>query len=455
MGNYLPFVYEAIHSFSDALVPGAQAVKILPFELPSLLPDWTDDKYALQDALEGILVGGGSSAAETSLLNATDELATREGATAVVTVTDADTTSYDHSAALWQALAKVRPLVFSIHVAADSVIVPATELMQDWAYSSGGFYQYTRSHGEMDRAFDRMATWLERPTEYTLSYATSFVPPPKPSTKPGTLQVVGANQGDPSKVPVASNVAIELILDTSGSMLDRFEGRRRIDVAQTVLTHLVRDKLPVGVPLALRVFGDTPSSCDTRLAVPLGPLNPDQVISQIDGIHILASVNTPIGDALKQVASDLGSVSGPKIVVLMTDGEENCGGNPSAAVKALAKAGVDVHVNIVGFQIGQASLRKQMAGWAKVGHGSFFNAITGADLNAALALAMSAPYRVLDKDGKVVATGTVNGTPLTLKPGSYHVVVLTEPQIEFDATIEAGKPLVLSLPSSANPPSSP
>src|SRR5262249_38441657 len=151
---------------------------------PSLLPDWTDDKYALQDSLEGVIVGGGSSAAETSLINATDELSTREGATAIVSVTDADTTSTDHTDALWQALARVRPLVFSIHVAADFTIATGTALMQDWAYSSGGFYQYTRSHGEMDRAFDRMATWLERPTQYSLSYASSFVAPPKPSKEP-------------------------------------------------------------------------------------------------------------------------------------------------------------------------------------------------------------------------------------------------------------------------------
>jgi len=182
--------------------------------------------------------------------------------------------------------------------------------------------------------------------------------------------------------------------------------------------------------------------------VPLGPLDPNQVIAQINGIHILSSVNTPIGKALTQVASDLKSVTGPRIVVLMTDGEENCGGNPAAAIKALAKAGVDVHVNIVGFQIGQKSLRQQMAAWAKLGHGSFFNATSSGDLNAALAQAVSAPYRVLDKDGTVVATGTVNGSAVSLKPGTYHVVVLTEPQIEFDAVVvQAGAPLVLTLPS--------
>jgi von Willebrand factor type A domain len=449
MGNYLGFVYDAVRSFAGDVTPGRQAVQIVPFEEDPLLPEWSDDQYALQDAMEGVVNGGGSSSAETALLNAMQLLAPREGAKAVLIVTDAETSSFDQATAMWQQFDQLRPQVFSVQVGADDSLQRSGHYMQDWAASSNGFYQYTHTHADMDRAFERMATWLERPTEYQLTYATKFIAPPPPDNRPGTLAVVGANQGDPSKVPVASNVAVELILDTSGSMLDRLEGKRRIDIAESVLTHLVEDKLPAGVPLALRVFGDTPSSCDTRLAVPLGPLDPQGVVAQINGLHVLSSVNTPIGAALKQVASDLASVTGPRIVVLMTDGEENCGGNPAAAVRALAKGGIDVHVNIVGFQIGQKSLRSQMAGWAKLGHGTFFNATSGSDLNAALAQAVSAPFQVQDKDGKVVATGTVNGSPISLKPGTYHVVVLTDPQIEFDAVVvEAGKPLSLSLPTS-------
>ena len=34
--------------------------------------------------------------------------------------------------------------------------------MEDWS-ANGGYYQYTISQAEMDRAFDRAATWLRRP----------------------------------------------------------------------------------------------------------------------------------------------------------------------------------------------------------------------------------------------------------------------------------------------------
>src|SRR4029077_5156766 len=130
-------------------------------------------------------------------------------------------------------------------------------------------YQYARTHDEVDRAFDRMATWLRRPAAYSLSFDATFVRPPPRSHKPGGLRVMSAGGGDTGAVPIGASTAIEIILDTSGSMLDKLEGRRRIDIAQSVLTHLIQDKLPAGVPVALRVFGDTPGSCDTRLAVPL------------------------------------------------------------------------------------------------------------------------------------------------------------------------------------------
>lgn len=449
LAPFEPFVKEAIGGFSASVVPGHEAVKIIPFEDPPLLLDWSDQPYALQNAADNAIDKSLSSSAESALLTATGELSSREGARAVLIVTDAETSSYDRGAELWSKLASERPLVFAVHVGGSGAPIESRHFMQDWAASAGGFYQYARTHDDMDRAFDRMATWLRRPTGYSLAFTTAFVKPPPPSNKPGGLRVIGSNNGDPSRVPVGANTAIEIILDTSGSMLDKLEGRRRIDIAQSVLTHLVQDKLPAGAPLAFRVFGDTPSSCDTRLAVPLKPLDPTQLTNEIQGLHILASVNTPIGAALKQVASDLAGVTGPRIVVLVTDGEENCGGNPGKVVKDLARLGLDVHVNIVGFALDQKSIKKSLAAWAKAGHGSYFDATGTSALSQALAQAVSAPYRVLDESGKVVATGTVNGASLQLKPGTYTVEVLTDPQITFNAVVVAGRILELSLPTVA------
>ena len=156
MGNYLPFVYEAIHSFSDAVVPGRAGGEDPPVRA-AVAAHQLDRRQVRAPGRPG---GGhrrriGSSDAETSLLNATDDLSTqrrrhggRDGHRR------GDRVVRSHRRAL--AGARQGPAArLLVHVGADDVIAPATALMQDWAYSSGGFYQYTRSHGEMDRAFDR------------------------------------------------------------------------------------------------------------------------------------------------------------------------------------------------------------------------------------------------------------------------------------------------------------
>jgi hypothetical protein len=40
--------------------------------------------------------------------------------------------------------------------------------------------------------------------------------------------------------------------------------------------------------------------------------------------------------------------------------------------------------------------------------------------------------------GAVLATGTIGGDPVELAPGTYRVVVLTEPVVTFDAVVVAG-----------------
>ena len=70
---------------------------------------------------------------------------------------------YTEGTDLWQKLGATRPVVFTVHVGGHNDAALTTHLMQDWAAAGGGPYQYAASHGQIDRAFDRMATWLRRP----------------------------------------------------------------------------------------------------------------------------------------------------------------------------------------------------------------------------------------------------------------------------------------------------
>src|SRR5262249_27705206 len=151
-------------------------------------------------------------------------------------------------------------------------------------------------------------------------------------------------------------------------------GQRRIDIARRVLAGLVRKDIPPGVKVALRTFVRKDRSCDTELPVPLGPLDPEGMADRIEGIRILASVNTPLAKAIRAVAQDLEGVTGPRIVIIVSDGEENCGGDPAKEVRRLAGKGFDVTLNVVGLALDDSKVRKQIRRLAQLGHGTYFDA---------------------------------------------------------------------------------
>jgi hypothetical protein len=261
---------------------------------------------------------------------------------------------------------------------------------------------------------------------------------------PGSIQVVGGTEGQTTAL--ATDVGIDLILDNSGSMLQLLGDERRIDVAKQVLTDLVRDTLTPGIPMALRVFGDVPDSCETDLAIELSPLERRDAVREIAAIESVDGVKTPLGAALEQVANDLAGVEGPKIVVLVTDGEETCGGNPQRAIRDLVRQGIDVRVNIVGFAVAEDELKREFEEWARLGGGQYFDATGAEDLGAAIAAALQPPYEIRDEAGAVVASGVVDGDAVQLPAGTYTVEIRSDPPRTFESVeVGDGEELVLSL----------
>jgi len=89
MGDYLSFVLQAMSSYTGGVTRGEEQVLVIPFAEPALLKEWSDDPYLLQGAVGAFRGEAGSSDAETGLLTATGALEGREGARAVLMVTDA------------------------------------------------------------------------------------------------------------------------------------------------------------------------------------------------------------------------------------------------------------------------------------------------------------------------------------------------------------------------------
>jgi hypothetical protein len=446
LGADLPFITEAIRTYAGGIVPGQESLKVLPFEERSLLQQWSDQPWEIENAINSVFQNSGSSGAEASMLAADGELGSQAGDRAMLVLTDGETTTYNATTQLWQNLDQVRPHVFTVQVGGSGLPGRSTELMQDWAMAWGGDYQYAISHDDVDEAFARMATWLRRPAAYTVLATAS-----QAAKAPGTLSVVPPTDtsGKPVLVPVGKDVAVELVLDTSGSMLDRLHGsQRRIDAAKSVLTDLVTHVLPAGIPVMLRTFDPKPGSCDSVLTSPLAPLDPTSMAGTIAALTVNPQTRTPLGAVLLAVGNDLSAISGPRIVVLVTDGEETCHGNPLAAAKALGAQGLDVHINIVGFAINSPKLRAELAQWASLGHGTSFNASNASGLASGIDQALTAPYRVFDSSGKQVATGVVGGPAIGLPSGVYRVEVLTDPvRIIDNVEIGGGAAVSVTVPA--------
>lgn len=265
----------------------------------------------------------------------------------------------------------------------------------------------------------------EAPGVYDLIYVTrkgrelarrpiTVLPAP---VRPGALQVLftpGAGLGPDD--------GVEVILDASGSMLKRQDGERRIDIAKRTLNSLVSETIPPKTGFALRVFGNREAdACRTDLEIPLAPHDPARAAGVIGGLTAVNLARTPIARSVALSAQDMASVIGERVLILITDGEETCDGDPAAAIQSLRRAGTDIRVNIVGYAIEDAALARTFESWAAAGGGEYFDAADGSALGSALVAATAPPFRVFDAAGTPVGAGIAGDDPLTLMPGDYVI----------------------------------
>jgi hypothetical protein len=147
------------------------------------------------------------------------------------------------------------------------------------------------------------------------------------------------------------------------------------------------------------------------------------MIESIQSIQARNLARTPIADSLAAIAEDLKAANGKRLVVLVTDGEETCDGDPEAVIRELRDAGVDVRINIVGFAIDDPALAETFRSWAAQGRGRYFAAADEEGLKRAVEQALEEPFTVFDAAGSAVAEGVVDGEPIELGRGVYRVLV--------------------------------
>jgi len=238
-----------------------------------------------------------------------------------------------------------------------------------------------------------------------LRAASIYYVRPTISRGPGSLQVVGTGERIPT---VSAPRQLELILDASGSMKRKNGGRRMIDEAKDIMVQIIQD-LPDDLQVALRVYGHRiregqRGACqDSELVFPFAKLDKPRLLGRVRAIQALGT--TPIAYSLQQVERDFGTARGEKKIILVTDGKEECKGNPSAVVVELLAKGFQMRLDVVGFALADEATKREMEQITALTGGHFFDAKDAKALPGAIARALAAPYDVLDAAGHRVTGG--------------------------------------------------
>ena len=177
---------------------------------------------------------------------------------------------------------------------------------------------------------------------------------------------------------------IEIILDASNSMVETVPGGVKIDVARQAIEQLL-EILPASYNVGLRGYGhrfshtDTGRSCtDTELLSALKPLTQENRTAISQRLTLMQPKGmTPIAYTLEHAVNDFFGLTGKNIIILVSDGEETCGGDPLAIADYIVSLGIGLKVYVIGFNVGS---REQLEGIALRTGGHYYDARNAIEL---------------------------------------------------------------------------
>jgi Ca-activated chloride channel family protein len=199
------------------------------------------------------------------------------------------------------------------------------------------------------------------------------------------------------------------IFDGSTSMWRKINGEFRLVIAKDAMKGVI-DHLPDGVNTALMSYGHrVERDCtDVEALIPLQALDRKLLKEKIQNIQ--PKGRTPITYALQQAFA---MVPGGETtsIVLLTDGIENCEGDPCQAVQEAKSRGLAFNLNIVGFGVPEAESADLQCS-ATAGGGQYLIADDADQLVTAL-------DALTDADTMIAATSAsrpaLNGTSTRVK----------------------------------------
>ena len=184
---------------------------------------------------------------------------------------------------------------------------------------------------------------------------------------------------------------IVLIFDSSGSMATKIDGKSKIDIAKEATNNFVEKIKDSGANLSMIVYGhkgsnspkDKPASCAGIDEVYwFDVIKPDIIKAKFSSA--VPTGWTPIASALEKAKGILltkASKNDNNIILLVSDGEETCGGNPVEVTKGIKSANFNIKVNVIGFDVG-GTTEDQLRSIAEAGDGKFSSVKNAKDFEA-------------------------------------------------------------------------
>ena len=212
---------------------------------------------------------------------------------------------------------------------------------------------------------------------------------------------------------IKRQVNLIFILDASGSMNAELPGagKTKLAVAKDVMGKIF-PKIPSNVNGALWVYGhrypqkpQNKSCLDIENVFPLGQVNARAYIQKINKISAIGY--TPIAESIKKASKTFPSKENQyNTIILISDGEETCGGDPCKTAERLKDNQSAITIHVVGYDVNKKT-KEQLNCIAQVSGGTYYDAEDVNGLLQALEKAIKATisetmFRVelLKPDGK-------------------------------------------------------
>jgi Ca-activated chloride channel family protein len=144
-----------------------------------------------------------------------------------------------------------------------------------------------------------------------------------------------------------------LVFDGSASM-----GEISFDITDNTRIVDARDAMRRAMPqiepfrrLGLIIYGPGSNDACSNIDLHFSPIK-DAAAPIVSAVEVLQpSGLTPLSASVKRAAEVLNYQTQPAIVVLVTDGNETCGGRPCALAGELEKRALDLTIHVIGFKV--------------------------------------------------------------------------------------------------------